>query len=35
MLLEYYDVRGWDRETGLPTPETLRTLGMDDLIGAL
>ena len=35
MLLEHYDVRGWNQETGLPTPETLHKLGMDDLIGAL
>jgi len=34
MLLEYYDLRGWDRTTGLPTEATLRRLGMDDLIGA-
>ena len=35
MLLEYYNVRGWDRKTGLPTPETLIKLDMDDVIGAL
>jgi len=35
MLREYYELRGWDRETGLPTEETLRKLGMEDLIGAL
>jgi aldehyde:ferredoxin oxidoreductase len=34
MLLEYYELRGWDKTTGLPTEATLRRLGMDDLIGA-
>ncbi len=29
MLDEYYDERGWDRETGLPRPETLERLGLD------
>ena len=28
---EYYDLRGWDRETGLQKEETLRRLNMDDL----
>ncbi|WP_448591315.1 aldehyde ferredoxin oxidoreductase family protein [Thermoflexus hugenholtzii] len=35
MLREYYEVRGWDPETGRPRPETLRRLGLafaaDDL----
>jgi aldehyde:ferredoxin oxidoreductase len=35
MLREYYEVRGWDPETGRPKPETLRHLGLafaaDDL----
>jgi aldehyde:ferredoxin oxidoreductase len=35
MLREYYEVRGWDPETGRPKPETLRRLGLafaaDDL----
>lgn len=35
MLKEYYQIRGWDEKTGLPTNETLKKLGMDDLIGAL
>ncbi len=35
MLQEYYDVRGWNQGTGLPTPETLRKLDMEDLIGTL
>jgi aldehyde:ferredoxin oxidoreductase len=28
MLDEYYQARGWDVETGLPTPETLERLGL-------
>jgi aldehyde:ferredoxin oxidoreductase len=28
MLDEYYEVRGWDVETGLPTRETLERLGL-------
>ena len=28
---EYYDLRGWDRETGLQKEETLRRLNMGDL----
>jgi aldehyde:ferredoxin oxidoreductase len=35
MLKEYYQIRGWDEKTGLPTQETLTRLGMEDLIGAL
>jgi aldehyde:ferredoxin oxidoreductase len=31
MLQEYYRLRGWDEETGLPRAETLATLGLDDL----
>jgi len=31
MLDDYYEVRGWTRD-GVPTPEKLRQLGMDDLI---
>jgi len=31
-LERYYALRGWDRETGLPTEATLRRLGMDDLL---
>ena len=29
MLDECYDARGWDRETGIPTQETLRRVGHD------
>jgi aldehyde:ferredoxin oxidoreductase len=28
----YYQFRGWDQATGIPTPEKLRELGLDDLI---
>ena len=35
MLKEYYHLRGWDRETGLPQTKTLAGLGLDDLISAL
>ncbi len=31
MLKEYYRLRGWDEETGLPRGETLSALGLDDL----
>jgi aldehyde:ferredoxin oxidoreductase len=31
MLEEYYRLRGWDLKTGLPTPETLAALGMEDI----
>ena len=31
MLKEYYRLRGWDEATGLPRPETLQHLGLDDL----
>jgi aldehyde:ferredoxin oxidoreductase len=31
MLKEYYNLRGWDEETGIPRTETLATLGMDDV----
>jgi len=31
----YYSFRGWDQETGKPTPEKLKELGLDDLIGDL
>jgi len=32
ILKEYYRLRGWDEETGLPRPETLAALGLDDLL---
>ncbi len=30
MLTEYYDVRGWSQETGLPLKKTLQRLGLDE-----
>ena len=30
MLDEYYKLRGWDVETGIPLPGTLRRLGLED-----
>ncbi len=33
MLRHYYRVRGWDEETGLPTPATLARLGLTPLDG--
>ncbi|MBQ6389600.1 MAG: hypothetical protein IJH90_08250 [Mogibacterium sp.] len=32
MLDHYYEIHGWDTETGTPTPETLHSLGLDNLI---
>ena len=32
LLKDYYGLRGWDEETGQPRPETLRALGLDELI---
>ncbi len=32
MLKEYYRLRGWDEETGLPLRETLEGLGLHDLV---
>jgi len=31
MLEEYYELRGWDKETGLPLRSTLQKLGLDDI----
>ncbi len=31
MLDEYYEFRGWDKETGIPTPERLSSLGLEDV----
>ncbi len=31
MLEEYYDLRGWDKSTGIPTYETLEELGLSDV----
>ena len=32
---EYYELRGWERETGLQTMECMAYLGMDDIAGEL
>lgn len=32
MLSNYYSLMGWDRDTGLPLPETLKELGLEHLI---
>jgi len=32
MLENYYDCMGWDPETGKPLPETLKKLGLEELI---
>jgi aldehyde:ferredoxin oxidoreductase len=32
MLRAYHEARGWDPVTGQPTPETMRSLGLDSLI---
>ena len=34
MVDEYYRQMGWNVETGLPTPDTLRRLGMDEFLEA-
>jgi len=34
ILKEYYRLRGWDEDTGLPRTETLSALGLDDLMPA-
>jgi aldehyde:ferredoxin oxidoreductase len=31
----YYEFRGWDKATGIPTPEKLRELELDELIADL
>jgi aldehyde:ferredoxin oxidoreductase len=35
MLDNYYKLMGWDRKTGRPLPETLRALGLEDIINDL
>ncbi|MGD9142462.1 MAG: aldehyde ferredoxin oxidoreductase N-terminal domain-containing protein [Dehalococcoidia bacterium] len=35
MLKEYYEIRGWDKDTGLPARETLASLGMEDLAAVI
>jgi aldehyde:ferredoxin oxidoreductase len=29
---EYYELRGWDKETGIPKEETLIAFGLEDLV---
>jgi aldehyde:ferredoxin oxidoreductase len=31
----YYEMRGWDARTGKPTPETLKILGLEELVAKL
>jgi aldehyde:ferredoxin oxidoreductase len=33
VLDEYYELRGWDKETGIPTGQKLIELGLDDIAG--
>ena len=35
MLDNYYRQMGWDRKTGKPLPETLRSLGLGELVADL
>ena len=35
MLDNYYRLMGWDRQTGKPLPETLRSLGLDSVVADL
>ncbi len=30
-LDKWYEYRGWDRETGMPSPEQIKTLGLEDM----
>jgi aldehyde:ferredoxin oxidoreductase len=32
---EYYDIRGWNKKTGIPTKEKLVELGLDDVADAV
>jgi aldehyde:ferredoxin oxidoreductase len=32
LLRRYYELMGWDRETGYPLPERLKTLGLSELL---
>ena len=33
MMDEYYELRGWDKETGLQTREKMEELGLGDVVG--
>jgi aldehyde:ferredoxin oxidoreductase len=35
ILDEYYDLRGWDKETGLPSKDKLIKLGLSDIAESL
>ena len=35
MLDAYYELRGWDKETGKPTPAKLKELGLGDIINKI
>ena len=32
---EYYEIRGWDKQTGIPTKEKLVELGLSDIADAI
>ena len=32
MMDKYYELMDWDRTTGMPLPETIRELGLEDLV---
>jgi aldehyde:ferredoxin oxidoreductase len=32
MLLNYYELMGWDQKTGKPLPDTLKKLGLEHII---
>jgi aldehyde:ferredoxin oxidoreductase len=32
LISDYYDERGWDRQSGIPKPETLADLGLKDIL---
>jgi aldehyde:ferredoxin oxidoreductase len=33
MIRDYYQAIGWDPETGIPLPETIRALGLQEIGG--
>lgn len=32
MLYEYYEIVGWDKETGIPTENIIKELGLDKFL---
>jgi aldehyde:ferredoxin oxidoreductase len=34
MVKTYYESMGWDAKTGKPLPQTLKELGLEELIGS-